>query len=445
MVKRKVMLLLLSSAIAAGLAGCSSNNNNNNGSSLSDAKSGEPAKAPPVSNGPVELTIVTNAGHTQEAFDGRFGNSIRKKFPQYTIKFIPSSVIKFTDLVATNTTVDIVYAAGSDFTNGPLKSGMVYDMTDLMKKHGVDPNKVGMNWTQAMSPVWSGKLYGLPIGIETLATFYNKDIFDKFGVAYPKDGLTWDDVFDLNNKLTRVDQGVSYAGLVIAPQHVSLNTLSLPYYDVQTGKSSVVTDEAKWKTIYDMMAVRPMSAAGYKEKAAELKALPREANFYKTKDAAMEIGLVHIPLSYDMKDLNWDITAYPSLKEAPGIGAQANLLFFGITNMSKNKDAAMEVIQYLYSDEYQTITARDGNYPAIVNDDRIKQFAQNTYYKDRNVQSIFKAKLAPQAPKTIYDPDLLTVYRKYLSDLALGNMDMNTMMRKIDEEVQQKVAEIKSR
>lgn len=159
----------------------------------------------------------------------------------------------------------------------------------------------------------------------------------------------------------------------------------------------------------------------------------------------MEVGLVHIPLSYDMKDLNWDISAYPSLKEAPGVGAQANLLFFGITNMSKNKDAAMEVIKYLYSDEYQTISARDGNYPVIVNDDRIKQFAQNTYYKDRNVQSIFKTKLAPQAPKTIYDPDLLAIYRKYLADLALSNMDMNTMMRKIDEDVQQKVAEIKSR
>jgi multiple sugar transport system substrate-binding protein len=434
---------MLSSALAAGLVGCSGGNSTN--SSGSDAKSAEPVKAPAASNEPVELTIVTTAGHTPEAFNTRFGNSLSKKFPNYTIKFIPSSVVKFTDLIATNTMVDIVYAAGSDFTNGPLKSGMVYDMTDLMKKHSVDTNKVGMNWTQAMNPVWGGKLYALPIGIETLATFYNKDIFNKFGVAYPKDASTWDDIYDLNNKLTRTEQGVSYAGLVVALQHVSLNTLSLPYYDMKTGKSSIVTDEAKWKTIYDMIAVRPMSAAGYKEKATTLKALPGEANFYKTRDAAMEVGLVHIPLSYDMKDLNWDITTYPSLKEAPGVGAQANLLFFGITNMSKNKDAAMEVIKYLYSDEYQTITARDGNYPVIVNDDRIKQFAQNTYYKDRNVQSIFKVKLAPQAPKTIYDPDLLTIYRKYLADLGLGNMDMNTMMRKIDEEVQQKVAEIKSR
>lgn len=258
MVRKKVTLLILSSAIAAGLVGCSSNSSG----SGSDVKSGEPAKVPAASNEPVELTIVTNGGHSQEAFDTRIGNSLRKKFPNYTIKFIPSSVIKFADLIATNTMVDIVYAAGTDFTNGPLKSGMVYDMTELMKKHDVDPNKVGMNWVQGQSPVWGGKLYGLPIGVETLATFYNKDIFNKFGVAYPKDTPTWDEIYDLNNKLTRVEQGVSYVGLVMAPQHVSLNTLSLPYYDMQTGKSSVMTNEAKWKTIYDMMAVRPLSAAG---------------------------------------------------------------------------------------------------------------------------------------------------------------------------------------
>ncbi|RKN82252.1 ABC transporter substrate-binding protein [Paenibacillus ginsengarvi] len=443
MAKRKVALLMISSALVAGLVGCSGGGGT---SSDGNEKSGEPVKAPAVTNEPVELSIVTNAGHSQEAFDSRFGNAIRKKFPNYTIKFIPNSAVKFTDLVATNTMVDIVYAAVNDFTSGPLKSGMVYDMTELMKKHNVDPNKVGMNWVQGLSPVWGGKLYGLPIGVETLATFYNKDIFDKFGVAYPKDGLTWDDVYDLNNKLTRVDQGTSYAGLVVAPaQHFSLNALSLPYYDMQTGKSSVVTDEAKWRTIYEAIAVRPMTATGYKEKTATLKALPGEANFYKTRDAAMEVGLVHIPLSYDMKDLNWDLTTYPSFKETPGGGAQANLLLFGVTNMSKNKDAAMEVIKYLYSDEYQTLTARDGNYPVIVNDDRIKQFAQNTYYKDRNVQSVFKVKLAPLSKRTIYDPDLAAIYRKYLTDLSLGNMDMNTMMRKVDEEVQQKVAEIKSR
>jgi multiple sugar transport system substrate-binding protein len=436
------MLFMLSSVIAAGLAGCGGSD-----STKGDARSGEPTKPPAASNEPVELTIVTTAGHTPESFDTRFGNSLRKKFPNYTIKFIPNSAIKFADLVATNTMVDIVYAAVNDFTNGPLKSGMVYDMTELMKVHGVDPNKVGMNWVQGLSPVWEGKLYGLPIGIETLATFYNKDIFDKFGVAYPKDGLTWDDVFDMNNKLTRVDQGVSYVGLVVAPaQHFSLNALSLPFYDMQTGKMSIVTDEAKWRTIFDSIAIRPMSALGYKEKTASLKALPGEANFYKTRDAAMEVGLVHIPLSYtEMKDMNWDVTTYPSFKELPGGGAQANLLLFGVTNMSKNKDAAMEVIKYLYSDEYQTISARDGNYPAIVNEDRIKQFAQNTYYKDRNVQSVFKAKLAPLSKRAIYDPDLATIYRKYMADLALGNMDMNTMMRKVDEEAQQKIAQLKSR
>ncbi|MEF3304388.1 ABC transporter substrate-binding protein [Paenibacillus sp. GYB003] len=434
-------VLLAAIAAAAMLSACSQGGS---GGETPKAADGQPPKTAE----PVQLTIVTNAGHTEEAFNTRFGDSIRKKFPNYTIKFIPNSAVKFADLVATKTEVDIVYAAINDFTNGPLKNGMVYDMTELMKKHGVDPNRVGMNWVEGLSPVWDGKLYGLPISVETLTLFYNKDLFDRFGVAYPRDKMTWDDVFDLNNKLTRVDQGVQYVGLAVGEsQHFALNALSLPYFNAQTGKPTLSQEEAKWKTVYETIAVRPLAAQGYKDKVVSLKnKIPGDANFTKSRDAAMLAGLVHAPLSYlEMKEMNWDMVSYPTYSQAPGTSAQANLLLFGVTNMSRHKDQAMEVIQYLYSDEFQTITARDGNVPVVVNDQRKKEFAQNTYYKDRNVQSVFINKLAPLSKRTIYDPDLSALYRKYLGDLAVGNIDLNSMLRKVEEEAIQTVAALKSR
>ncbi|NTV64105.1 MAG: extracellular solute-binding protein, partial [Oscillochloris sp.] len=50
---------------------------------------------------------------------------------------------------------------------------------------------------------WAGKQYLLPKDYTPLAVYYNKKIFDQFGVAYPKDGWTWDDFLHTAQALTK--------------------------------------------------------------------------------------------------------------------------------------------------------------------------------------------------------------------------------------------------
>jgi multiple sugar transport system substrate-binding protein len=44
-----------------------------------------------------------------------------------------------------------------------------------------------------------------PENFQTLALYYNKDLFDKAGVSYPNENWTWDDVLDAAQKLTLKD------------------------------------------------------------------------------------------------------------------------------------------------------------------------------------------------------------------------------------------------
>jgi multiple sugar transport system substrate-binding protein len=44
--------------------------------------------------------------------------------------------------------------------------------------------------------------YGLPISFSTVLLFYNKDLFDRAGVAYPNSNWTWTDVINAAKKLT---------------------------------------------------------------------------------------------------------------------------------------------------------------------------------------------------------------------------------------------------
>ena len=41
---------------------------------------------------------------------------------------------------------------------------------------------------------WEGQQWFLPKDYSPLAVYYNKAIFDEYGVAYPEAGWTWDDL-----------------------------------------------------------------------------------------------------------------------------------------------------------------------------------------------------------------------------------------------------------
>src|SRR5699024_3513745 len=65
-----------------------------------------------------------------------------------------------------------------------------------------------------------------PVSLDHNSTIYNKDIFDKFGVDYPEDGMTWDEVIELAKQLTQEEDGVQYKGLATMPVYVVASQLS---------------------------------------------------------------------------------------------------------------------------------------------------------------------------------------------------------------------------
>lgn len=50
-------------------------------------------------------------------------------------------------------------------------------------------------------------IYGVPENIQMMALYYNKDIFDKAGIAYPDSSWTYDKVLEVSRELTIVEGG----------------------------------------------------------------------------------------------------------------------------------------------------------------------------------------------------------------------------------------------
>ena len=50
-----------------------------------------------------------------------------------------------------------------------------------------------------------GKTYAVPKDMDTVAIWYNKDMFDEAGIPYPDGSWTWDEFYDIAVKLTKDD------------------------------------------------------------------------------------------------------------------------------------------------------------------------------------------------------------------------------------------------
>jgi multiple sugar transport system substrate-binding protein len=439
MTGKKTALLLAGGMLAGMLAGCGKGPET--AAETAPQAKQETQEKVQVDNTPAELVFYSTSADSEESFNQRFGDAIRKKFPNYSIKYIQKgSGTTLPEMMTAGTPFDIYFDSIGNFVDG-LNTNLQMDMTDLIKKHKIDLNRFEPSLIEAIRQISGGKIYGLPVFTNNMITYYNKDIFDRFGVPYPKDGMTWDDALELSRKLDRSDGGKTYYGLSVSTSHIMrLNSFSAPFVDPNTGKAAI--GQEAWKKLFQTVFLGPAQDQGYKAKVEALKGkLPYKNEFVKDRELGMLVYLSNYFTTNekDLASMNWDMVSMPTFKERPGVGSQSYPTFFTVTSMSKNKDAAMEVLKYLVSDEYQTDAAKKGVIPVLKDDGIRKVLGQDTPFKDKHFQAIFYLQFAPIAPKTIYDVAVEKAYSGQIGDLSRGTVDLNTAIRTAEEMANQAI------
>lgn len=399
------------------------------------------ANKPEDKGEPVELIIHSDSRDSVESFDLRFGNAIREQFPDYTITYIQSGEgTSKQDLFAAGQTIDINFDTIGYFMGSMVENDLQYDMTELINNENIDLTQLDETAVEGMRTISGGEMWGIPVTNLNVVLLYNKDLFDKFGVPYPQDGLTWAEAIELSKTLTRELEGQQILGLASQPGHIlRTNQYSLSNVDPESLKSTVGTNE-KWKVLLDTIFVQPASTSGYREFMIENEgAIPAKVNFTNHRNLAMYIGLSSTVFTSvdEMEGMNWDIATMPVFEELPGVGSQPYPLYFSVTNVSEHKEEAMEVINYLISEEFQTILSQNGDIPVLTKQSVRDAFAQNSPFQDKNWSALFHNESADISLKTTYDGIVEGEIRAVLPDMVLGQTDINTAVRTVDEKANQ--------
>lgn len=382
---------------------------------------------------PIALTFSDPGGMSTELFMENYGNAITKKFPHITVRFFPVNTKnamnqRLMEPVIAGETLDIVSSTIGNLHASFLENKMGYDLTEMIKQHKIDLNKFPQEAIDLMRQFSDGGVYGLPYANTSMFLLYNKDIFDKFGVDYPKDGMTWDDVYELAKKTSRSVDGIHYRGFVTSFTHLALtNQLSAATIDPKTNKAAFASDP-KWRKLAENF-LRFYQIPGNEVTESTVSVSAQFNSFLLENTVAMYAA---VAMPQPTTTMNWDIVGLPSFKELPGVSSQPYPSYFLITNMSKHKEEALRVIEYLtMSEEFLTERSSKGDLIALRS-----SVVKNNYGKDqpylqgKNVaKARFPDKLAAPAPLTSLNAVAVNHFVANMNDLILGKTDINTALR----------------
>ncbi|MGV2805514.1 extracellular solute-binding protein, partial [Clostridium perfringens] len=136
----------------------------------------------------------------------------------------------------------IIYS--SKGIDGLKELDMVEPIDDLMKIYEMDENSINPSVISLLrSYDDKGSMVGVPTFADTITLFYNKEIFDMFGVRYPTDHMTWDETFELAKKLTGERNGVNYRGLEMGFTNSLTSEALAPLKEIITNVVDPETDE----------------------------------------------------------------------------------------------------------------------------------------------------------------------------------------------------------
>ncbi|MEK3886736.1 ABC transporter substrate-binding protein [Bacillus sp. FSL K6-3431] len=384
-----------------------------------------------------EITLIWASDHPERYEVAK--EAIEEKFPHITIEFYTahSNRESLQEMLAAQVQPDIYNTLNAYRIPVYMESQLAYDMDELVEAQGFDLERIEPGLlSRIRSYALNQELYLLPYEPDLLALFYNKDIFDLFGVEYPSDGMTWDEILNLARQLTKEYDGTQYYGLEIWNPFFPGEAYDVTYVDPDTDEP-VFTNSTGLRAGFDLFK--------------EMRQIPgnNEASWVVNGQTAMSARFKDVgPLLQAEEDtgLNWDMVSWPTFEDLPGITPVQGGAAIGVSATSQYKEQAFEAFTYLLSDEYQIKQVRKGlSTPLADKEIQSQIYADDPRMADKNTGAFFYHMYngGPER-RSIYDNVLDEFRGDLIEELANGSHSVPEILREYEDRVKAVIDDQKS-
>jgi multiple sugar transport system substrate-binding protein len=199
---------------------------------------------------------------------------------------------------------------------------------------------------------FEGSVYGFPRDIEVNVIYYNKDIFDEAGVAYPGDDWTWDDFLAAAEALTVKDASGNVERYALAAEGGKwpkwVNQAGGAIFDDYSNPSTCMLDDPA--SVRGIQFFADLMEQGYAMRPADLSQAGGDAAVLQSGQAAMILQNTSRVSGLNAANVNYDVAPAPIPADGRrwnGAGGAAWVM----SAAGDNKDAAWTFIEWLQSTE----------------------------------------------------------------------------------------------
>ncbi|MCJ9669107.1 MULTISPECIES: sugar ABC transporter substrate-binding protein [unclassified Neorhizobium] len=269
-----------------------------------------------------------------------------------------------TQLAGGSKDIDIVTVKDVPNYTNLVRAGSISDLSGFMTEQKIDPASFGGLVDELKI---DGKIYALPFRSDFWVVYYNKDIFDKAGVTYPTNDMTWAQFDQIATKLAGgMGANKTYGALF----HTWRSTVQLP--GILDGKKTLAgPDYAFLKPWYERALA--LQKAGVVPSYASLKTSNTHysALFFNGTIGMLPMGTWFVGTqiakvaSGESKSKNWGIVKFPHPDGVAAGTTAAQISGLAVNTNSAHKAEVLDFIKFVTGPEGAAIIAGTGTIPTV--------------------------------------------------------------------------------
>lgn len=355
-------------------------------------------------------------------FNEKYGELFAMKYPNIDIEVVSQPQYSqgvtdyekvFNDFIEKEQP-DVVVLDTSKFITF-ISDGKLVELDSLIARDKYNTETIYPGVLDLLREQGGGKLYGMAPSFSENVILYNADLFKKYGVDLPHDGMTWQNIIDTARRFptdgddeTRIygygSQGTLNVDTIA--QEIA-NTEGLRAINPETMKITINTDS--WKKAYQLALDVVNSGAAYNPKAGGVVGGTIE-DYYKSQlflTGRMAITTGNSSMLQTIQEASTQIRDYkpfelgmvagPVDPAEPDATREVNFDgIFGIRANSPNLDAAWEFLKFVNGEEFARVKSKD------ITNGLMSRMGFSKEYNGHSLDVFYKLKPNPKTSFEMY-------------------------------------------
>lgn len=314
------------------------------------------------------VTTIRVMGASASTFYSDYGAIYSALHPNIRFELLPSPEESDLAQAVEEEKPDLFMLSQSGYADlaeqGRLQSLEPYIKKDKFDLEGTVPAVI-----EAIKSWSGGRLYGLAPFFSNWALYYNKDLFDRYGVQAPSDGMSWAEALRLAQRFpaggTGQDRVYGLAFPYGDPFELAIfigGANGLNYLDRTNLRMTL--DDDRWRDVFTLVKEATASGALYQGNGSSAGVGASYADTLKQHpfiagQAAMTLSSPQLALqlkeasTYNIPAPNWDLAAAPGTTGSLDVGS-----IWALSAQAEHPKEAWEFIRYVSGDDYARATAQ---------------------------------------------------------------------------------------